>query len=325
MSLSPRFRILRHCSAALLVCAMSSLSPAADFPLRQGTGPPPSPDGVPAVLLTLPDMPDAADGKVAETAQNEPDSAPTDSLSDADLPLPQESAEDLPFDLLPAPGEIPTPPDTDSPFPGPDPSQGSLSPDSVADPRTAVPGSDLSTSPQKSPSDPAIPGPIFRVRGVEAFQVARLRGFRFTPARGIGNRDGVHTVAAQVPNVLTSEVHGTRMVQLRPSPLWTTPYIENTFYMFCDDSYNAVRLSPGWKIRGIQLKGPDWQWVACPRSGAGTASFSIRIRAWKSPVATSPGTIVLLQGLTLEGPAGATDWKAAFPDLRRGAAPMGPN
>ena len=73
---------------------------------------------------------------------------------------------------------------------------------------------------------------------------------------------------------------------------------------------------PGWKIRGIQLQGPDWQWVACPRSGAGTASFSIRIRAWKTVDTPRQGTVVTLQGLTLEGPAGATDWKAAFPDLR---------
>jgi hypothetical protein len=109
------------------------------------------------------------------------------------------------------------------------------------------------------------------------------------------------------------------MMQMRPSPLWTTPYIENTFYMFCDGNYNAVKLQPGWKIRGIQLKGPDWQWLVCPKSGANTASFSIKIRSWKLPDAPAQGTVVTLTGLTLEGPPGATDWKAAFPDLTQSA------
>jgi len=153
-------------------------------------------------------------------------------------------------------------------------------------------------------------GPVFRVDGAEAFKVARSRGFKFTPAGGIGARDGVHTAASQFPNVFTSEVHGPRMAQLRPPATWSLAELSNTFFMFCDPGYNAVRLAPGWRIRGINLQGPAWRWVACPRSGAGTASFSIRVHSYKGQEAA---TAVTLASLTLEGPEGATDWKEAFP------------
>ncbi len=153
-------------------------------------------------------------------------------------------------------------------------------------------------------------GPVFRVNGAEAFKVARSRGYKFTPAGGIGARDGIHTAASQFPNVLTSEVHGPRMSQLRPPATWSLAELSNTFFMFCDPGYNAVRLAPGWRIRGINLEGPAWRWVACPRSGAGTASFSIRVHSYKGQEAA---TAVTLAGLTLEGPEGATDWKEAFP------------
>lgn len=274
--------------------------------------------------LTLPEIPVLAEpAEYAPTEQPSPE-APEPEVIPDEIPLsnpllPQGNAAPS-QDLLPsmeefpgaAPSEVPSGESTPSATPNPE----------AADATAAVPGSDLSPSPQSSPepADPNARGPIFRIRGAEAFALAREKGFRFTPAQGLGRRDGVHTVASQVPNVLTSEVHGTRMMQMRPSPLWTTPYIENTFYMFCDPSYNAVRLAPGWKIRGIQLKGADWQWVACPRSGANTASFSIRIRSWKLPNAPAQGTVVMLHGLTLEGPPGATNWKAAFPDLNRPAA-----
>jgi hypothetical protein len=230
---------------------------------------------------------------------------PAMDLPAPDLPVPESSPQENGTTPGSKEGSPPIPDETAAPEPDLGPAE--------------VPGSDLAPTPKPSPetSDPKARGPIFRVRGSDAFAAARQHGFRFTPAQGIGRRDGNHTVASQVPNVLTSEVHGTRMMQMRPSPLWTTPYIENTFYMFCDASYNAVKLQPGWKIRGIQLKGPDWQWVVCPRSGANTASFSIRIRSWKRPDAPALGTVVNLQGITLEGPVGAKDWKAAFPDLNR--------
>ena len=153
-------------------------------------------------------------------------------------------------------------------------------------------------------------GPVFRVNGAEAFKVARARGFRFTPAGGIGARDGVHTAASQFPSHLTSEVHGPRMAQFHPPATWSVAETSNTFFMFCDAGYNAVRLAPGWRIRGIKLSGPAWRWVACPRSGTNTASFSIRVHAYKGQ---ESATSVALEGLTLEGPEGAKDWKDAFP------------
>ena len=219
-------------------------------------------------------------------------------------------------ELLPLPGE-------DSPgalleFSSPNAAPGftsdSSSPDSVL-PDSAneneVPRTDLVPAPAYGElEDQARTGPVFRVSGTQAFAVARARGFRFTPAGGIGARDGAHTAASQFPNTLTSEVHGTRMSQLSPPPAWSVTETSNAFFMFCDASYNAVRLAPGWRIRGIKIAGPNWRWVRCPRSGANTASFSIRIHAFKGQDAP---TSVQLAGLTLEGPEGATDWKDAFP------------
>lgn len=155
-------------------------------------------------------------------------------------------------------------------------------------------------------------GPVFRIAGADAMKHARSRGYKFTPAGGIGARDGNHTAASQFPNLLTSEVHGTRMSQLRPPSNWNMEESSNTFFMFCDAGYNAARLAPGWRIRGIRLEGTAWRWVICPVSGANTASFSVRIHSYKNQ---ETATSVHLAGLTLEGPDGATDWKEAFPNL----------
>ena len=129
----------------------------------------------------------------------------------------------------------------------------------------------------------------------------------------MGKRDGAHTGAAQFPNFLTSEINGAQLTQIKPPVTWSLAATSNVFYLFCDASHNAVKLNPGWKIRGIQLQGPDWEWVACPRSGANTASFSVRLHARKEAAAH---TKVLFKGLTLEGPPGAMDWRAAFPALK---------
>ena len=176
-----------------------------------------------------------------------------------------------------------------------------------------VPRTDLAPAPAYGGVEvQARTGPVFRVNGTEAFKTARSRGFRFTPAGGIGPRDGVHTAASQFPHLLTSEVHGTRMAQFNPPATWSVTETSNTFFMFCDASYNAVRLAPGWRIRGIRLEGTAWRWVICPVSGANTASFSVRIHSYKNQ---ETATSVHLAGLTLEGPDGATDWKEAFPNL----------
>ncbi len=186
------------------------------------------------------------------------------------------------------------------------------SPPPAADPSShEVPRTDLAPAPAYGGVEvQARSGPVFRVGGAEAIKLARSRGFKFTPAGGIGPRDGVHTAASQFPHLLTSEVHGTRMAQFNPPATWSVTETSNTFFMFCDASYNAVRLAPGWRIRGIKLKGPAWRWVACPRSGSNTTSFSIRVHSYKGQ---ETATAVALEGLTIEGPEGATDWKDAFP------------
>ena len=176
---------------------------------------------------------------------------------------------------------------------------------------TAVPREELSSAPASKGN--AIAGPVFRVQGADVITFTRAMGYKFTPAGGSGPRDGLHTVASQYPRVLSSEVNDVTMSQMRPPAAWTLSRTENTFFMFCDAQYNAVRLNDGWRIRGIRLEGTNWEWVACPRSGASTASFSIRIHAFKNPQV--PASIVNLAGITLEGPAGATDWRLAFPSL----------
>jgi len=228
------------------------------------------------------------------------------------LPLPAEAgAPDI--SLLPdaaallPPGQ-PTQTEGDSP-PGPEDSLPNADP-------LAVPGEELAPMPAWGHIETQDRrGPVFRIAGADAVKLARTRGFKFTPAGGIGARDGNRTAASQFPNVFTSEVHGTRMAQLRPLSSWKMEETANTFFMFCDASYNAVRLNPGWRIRGIRLDGPNWRWVVCPVSGANTASFSVRIYSYKNQEAASA---VQLAGMTLEGPEGATDWQDAFPDLKAG-------
>jgi hypothetical protein len=224
------------------------------------------------------------------------------------LPLPGDDATGLPPEMIL--------PEVSGALPAGDFNPDSVLPDSAND--GEVPRTDLAPAPAYGGvEDQARTGPVFRISGAQAFAVARARGFKFTPAGGIGLRDGAHTAASQFPNTLTSEVHGVRMSQLRPPPSWSVTETSNTFFMFCDANYNAVRLAPGWRIRGIKLAGPHWRWVACPRSGANTASFSIRVHAYKGQDAA---TRVELTGLTLEGPEGVTDWRDAFPWIN-GRAP----
>jgi hypothetical protein len=233
--------------------------------------------------------------------------------SDSEIVAPDSQEFDGPgpsSELLPLPGEDASNMSLDYMLPG-EPGNGTAGGAGPVPGDGEVPRSDLAPSPAYGGvENQDRRGPVFRISGPEAFAVARARGFKFTPAGGIGPRDGVRTAASQFPSLLTSEVHGTSMSQLRPPPAWSVAETSNTFFMFCDDNYNAVRLAPGWRVRGIQIEGHRWRWVACPRSGANTASFSIRIYSYKGQ---EPATVVRLAGLTLEGPEGAVDWREAFP------------
>jgi hypothetical protein len=163
-------------------------------------------------------------------------------------------------------------------------------------------------------------GPVFRISGADAINLARTRGFKFSPAGGIGARDGLRTGASQFPHMLTSEVNGIQMTQARPPKAWNMEESSNTFFMFSDAGYKAVPLNNGWRIRGITLEGPNWRWVACPHSGAGTASFSVRLYSYRN--APAPTSVRLVK-LTLEGPVGAKDWREAFPWIN-GKGPQPP-
>ncbi len=179
--------------------------------------------------------------------------------------------------------------------------------------KDAVPVSALSAAPAFGDlADQERRGPVFRIPGDQAYAVAKARGFKFSPAGGIGARDGTRTAASQFPHMITSEVNGTLMAQVRPPQAWEMNESSNTFFMFCDASYKSVLLNSGWRIRGINLDGPNWRWVACPRSGSPTASFSVRLYSYRG---AASDTTVKIVHLTLEGPPGATDWKQAFPSL----------
>jgi hypothetical protein len=150
---------------------------------------------------------------------------------------------------------------------------------------------------------------LFRVPGPAVILQARAAGYHFSPAGGSGLRNGIHTIAQQHPNTITSEVDGVALRQFRSPPGWAMPTISNTFYMFVQSNLTPAPLAPGWKIRGIHLKGTNWKWVDGPQSGAPSASFAIAITAGKfGPLASE----VILEGLTLEGPPGETNWRMAF-------------
>ena len=150
---------------------------------------------------------------------------------------------------------------------------------------------------------------LFRVPGADAILVARAAGYCFSPNNGKAPRDGNHTVATQYGNLVTSEVEGVKMIQYRPPGGWSVASISNTFYMFVDARLRPAPLAPGWMIRGIKLNGPAWQWHGRPASGAPSASFAITISGYK--MAAAPSTVELIS-IVLQGPPGATDWRAAF-------------
>ncbi len=156
---------------------------------------------------------------------------------------------------------------------------------------------------------PPVTGPLFKINGAAAVTYARAMGYKFSPAGGLGARDGIHTRASQFPNVTTSEVDGVRMMQMRPAAGWAISKISNQFYMFVDASLKPVPLNSGWKIRGLHLNGPNWAWAGQPASGAPTASFALTLVAFRNSL---PATVVELDTITLEGPKGSTDWRQAF-------------
>lgn len=169
---------------------------------------------------------------------------------------------------------------------------------------TPIPGAEPAPKATKKPT-----ANLFRIPGAQAVQIAQAAGYCFSPLNGLPPRDGRHTTAIQFNNIITSEVDGVNLVQYQPPNGWNVPSISNTFYMFVDRKLRPAPLAPGWTIRGIQLKGPGWQWNARPAVGAPSASFSVTLFGYKT--SATPTTVALVS-LSLQGPPGATDWRAAF-------------
>ena len=169
-----------------------------------------------------------------------------------------------------------------------------------------------SKSAQEAEDQEAAKDGYFRVTGAEAIEVARAAGYCFSPRNGKPPRDGQHTTASQFADAITSVVDGVKMTQFQPPTGWNVAKISNTFYMFVDSRLRPVALAPGWTIRGIQLQGPAWKWVGRPAAGAPSASFAITIIGHKGAAAA---TTVELKSISLQGPPGAKDWRAAFAEL----------
>ena len=174
----------------------------------------------------------------------------------------------------------------------------------------ANPAGQSQSTQEAEDQEPAKDG-YFRVPGAEAIQAARAAGYCFSPRNGKPPRDGRHTTASQFADAITSVVDGVKMTQFQPPTGWNVAKISNTFYMFVDSRLRPVSLAPGWTIRGIQLQGPAWKWVGRPAAGAPSASFAITIIGHKGAAATT----VELTSISLQGPPGAKDWRAAFAEL----------
>jgi len=102
-------------------------------------------------------------------------------------------------------------------------------------------------------------------------------------------------------------VQGPRLWQSRTPAGWTF-ISENVFYLFADDRGRPRELAPGWRVRDLEIRGTNWAWVSAPRRGSSTPFCAIKIAGAKGMV----DSVVELTSLTLEGPSGARDWRAAF-------------
>jgi hypothetical protein len=148
---------------------------------------------------------------------------------------------------------------------------------------------------------------LFRVSGAEVWEVARAAGWKFFPKGAKGARDGRNTVAEVQPGLAISLVQGPVLTQRRTPAGWSV-ISENTFYLFADAAGRAKSLAPGWTVRDLRLSGDPFEWVTKPKAGAASPSLAIIIRGLRSP----RDSVVRLDGVILQGPPGAKDWREAF-------------
>lgn len=165
------------------------------------------------------------------------------------------------------------------------------------------------TAPKVGPPLPPAVANRFAIPGAAAVMQARSAGYHFSPAGGVGARDGIHTTASQFQDLISSEIDGVALRQYRPPANWAVPAMTNKFYLFVEADLSPAPLAAGWKIRGLKLKGTNWKWVDGPQAGAPSASFVIAITAGKFGPAANE---VILDELVLDGPPGETNWRNAF-------------
>lgn len=148
------------------------------------------------------------------------------------------------------------------------------------------------------------------IRGGDAWEVARQRGFEFFPVIPddrfllAGGRDGVDSTLkscgdVRAPCTTEARMVGGRMIVLAPR-CRDACSLSHTFEMFA-----GRRLADGWRLARVELAGPAC-WVRKPRYDTNDASFAVCVEARDG----SPGT-ASIERLTLRGPAG-TDWRRAF-------------
>jgi hypothetical protein len=158
----------------------------------------------------------------------------------------------------------------------------------------------------ETPAEKSTPS-VFRVTGAEVWEAARRAGWKFFPKGAVGALDGQNTVVEIQPGIPYSAVQGPMLTQRRTQAGWGK-VSENTFFLFTDGRGQPRQLARGWTVQDLQLSGDPFQWVSRPQPGGTSPSLVIRMAGGRS----ARDSVVRLQGLVLQGPPGAKDWREAF-------------
>jgi hypothetical protein len=148
---------------------------------------------------------------------------------------------------------------------------------------------------------------VFRVGGGEVWEVASRAGWKFFPKGAGGALDGRNTVVEIQPGIVYSTVQGPVVTQRRTLSGWGK-VSENTFYLFTDARGRAKPLARGWTVKDLVLTGDAFQWVSRPQAGGASPSLVIQLAGGRS----ARDSVVRLEGMVLQGPSDAKDWRAAF-------------